>query len=139
MYNTKVECTYNTPEVFLETDNISDDEKVFVRNIIYRQELLNVLDIDNENDYEDNEEKISEAIKELYSKLKDCEKMTKCMVKVTEKHMNVGKYMTGGEELGMMLLFSYDYMYLTHICISEFIETGDINEENIRKLMKALN
>ena len=139
MYNTKVECTYNTPEVFLETDNITDDEKTFVRNIIYRQELLNVLDIDNENDYEDNEEKISEAIKELYSKLKDCEKMTKCMVKVTEKHMNVGKYMTGGEELGMMLLFSYDYMYLTHICISEFIETGNIDHDNISKLEKALN
>ena len=139
MYNTKVECTYNTPEVFLETDNITDDEKTFVRNIIYRQELLNVLDIDNENDYEDNEEKISEAIKELYSKLKDCEKMTKCMVKVTEKHMNVGKYMTGGEELGMMLLFSYDYMYLTHNCIREFIETCDINDENISNLDKALN
>ncbi len=139
MYNTKVVCTYNTPEVFLETDNISEDEKTFVRNIIYRQELLNVLDIDNENDYEDNEEKISEAIKEVYSKLKDCEKMTKCMVKVVKKHMNVGKYMTGGEELGMMLLFSYDYMYLTHICISEFIETGDIDDENIRKLVKALN
>lgn len=139
MYNTKVECTYNTPEVFLETDNISEDEKTFVRNIIYRQELLNVLDIDNENDYEDNEEKISEAIKELYSKLKDCEKMTKCMVKVTEKHLNVGKYMTGGEELGMMLLFSYDYMYLTHICISEFIETGNIDDENISNLDKALN
>jgi hypothetical protein len=138
MYNTKVECTYNTPEVFLETDNITNNEKSFIRNIIYRQELLNVLDIDYENNDEDNEEKISEAIKELYSKLKDCEKMTKCMVKVVEKHMNVGKYMTSGEELGMMLLFSYDYMYLTHICISEFIETGTISDENIKKLSKAL-
>ena len=139
MYNTKVECTYNTPEVFLETDNITDDEKSFIRNIIYRQELLNVLDIDYENNDDDNEEKINEAIKDLYSKLKDCEKMTKCMVKVIEKHLSVGKYMTGGEELGMMLLFSYDYMYLTHICISEFIEKGDIDDENIKKLAKALN
>jgi hypothetical protein len=138
MYNTKVVCTYNTPEVFLETDNITDDEKTFIRNIIYRQELLNVLDIDNENDYEDNEEKISEAIKDLYNRAKDYTSLTKCMVKVTEKHLNVGKYMTGGEELGMMLLFSYDYMYLTHICISEFIETGTITDENIGKLEKAL-
>ena len=58
MYNTKVVCTYNTPEVFLETDNITDDEKTFIRNIIYRQEFLNVLDIDNENNYDVNEEKI---------------------------------------------------------------------------------
>ena len=47
--------------------------------------------------------------------------------------------MTSDEELGMMLLLSYDYMYLTHICISEFIETGDIDDENIRNLDKALN
>jgi hypothetical protein len=53
--------------------------------------------------------------------------------------MNVGKYMRSDEELGMMLLFSYDYMYLTHICISEFIETGNIDHENIKKLVKALN
>ena len=139
MYNTKVECTYNTPEVFLETDNITDDEKTFIRNIIYRQEFLNVLDIDYENSYDDNEEKISEAIKNLYNQVKNCEKITKCMVKVIQKHMNVGKYMTSDEELGMMLLFSYDYMYLTHICISEFIETGNIDDKNIKKLVKALN
>jgi translation elongation factor EF-Ts len=138
MYNTKVECTYNTPEVFLETDNITDDEKSFIRNIIYRQELLNVLDIDYENNDEDNEEKISEAIKDLYNRVKDSNCLRKCMVKVVQKHMNVGKYMTSDEELGMMLLFSYDYMYLTHICISEFIETGNIDDENIRKLVNIL-
>ena len=139
MYNTKVECTYNTPEVFLETDNITDDEKTFIRNIIYRQEFLNVLDIDYENSYDDNEEKISEAIKDLYNRVKDSTCLRKCMVKVVEKHMNVGKYMKSDEELGMMLLYSFDYMYLTHICISEFIETGDIDHENISKLEKALN
>ena len=139
MYNTKVECTYNTPEVFLETDNITDDEKTFIRNIIYRQELLNVLDIDYENNDEDNEEKISEAIKDLYNRVKDSTCLRKCMVKVVEKHMNVGKYMTSDEELGMMLLYSFDYMYLTHICISEFIEKGDIDDENIKNLAKALN
>jgi hypothetical protein len=139
MYNTKVVCTYNTPEVFLETDNITDDEKTFIRNIIYRQEFLNILNIDYENSYDDNEEKISEAIKELYNQVKVSTCLRKCMVKVIQKHMNVGKYMTSDEELGMMLLLSYDYMYLTHICISEFIETGDIDDKNIKKLEKALN
>lgn len=139
MYNTKVECTYNTPEVFLETDNITEDEKIFIRNIIYRQELLNVLDIDFENNDEENDEKINEAINGLYNRLKYCEKITKCMAKVVEKHLNVGKYMTGGEELGLMLLYSYDYMYLTHICICDFILNGEISDENIGKLEKALN
>ena len=138
MYNTKVECTYNTPEVFLETDDITDDEKTFIRNIIYRQEFLNVLNIDYENDHDDNEEKINEAIKELYNRVKDSTCLRKCMVKVVQKHMNVGKYMTSDEELGMMLLYSYDYMYLTHICITEFIETGTISDENIGKLDNIL-
>ena len=139
MYNTKVECTYNTPEVFLETDDITDDEKMFIRDTIYRQEFLNIFDIDFENDDEDNEEKINNALKELYNRIKDCTGFRKCMVKVVEKHMNIGKYMTSDEELGLTLLFSYDYMYLTHICISEFIETGKISNDNIGRLDKTLN
>ena len=139
MYNTKVECTYNTPEVFLETDDITDDEKMFIRDTIYRQEFLNIFDIDFENDDEDNEEKINNALKELYNRIKDCTELKKLMVKVVEKHMNIGKYMTSDEELGLTLLFSYDYMYLTHICISEFIETGKISNDNIGRLDKTLN
>ena len=128
MYNTQVVCTYNTPEVFLETDNINDDEKAFVRDTIYRQELL---DIFYENDY--NDDKLSIAINELYKRIKYCEQLTKCMLKLA------GKYMATNEEFGLMLLFSYDYMYLTHICICEFIETGEISNENITNLEKALN
>ena len=89
MYNTKVVCTYNTPEVFLETDNITDDEKIFIRNIIYRQEFLNILNIDYENSYDDNEEKISEAIKELYNRVKDSTCLRKCMVKVDFCSLNI--------------------------------------------------
>lgn len=138
MYNTKVVCTYNTSEVFLETDDITDDEKAFVRDIIYRQELLDVLNIDYENEDNDNDDKISESVKELYNRVKDCTELKKCMVKVVEKHMNVGKYMTNNEELGIMLLLSYDYMHLTHICISEYLETGAISDENMRKLETIL-
>ena len=132
MYNTQVVCTYNTPEVFLETDDITNDEKAFVRDTIYRQELLDILDIDFENDDNDNDEKINNALNELYKRIKYCEQLTKCMLKLA------GKYMATNEEFGLMLLFSYDYMYLTHICICEFIETGEISNENITNLEKAL-
>ena len=138
MYNTKVECTYNTPEVFLETDDITDDEKMFIRDTIYRQEFLNILDIDYDDDDDENDKKINSALKELSTQIKDCAELKKCMVKVIEKHMNIGKYMENNEELGLMLLFSFDYMYLTHICISEFIETGKISDQNIKNLEKAL-
>ena len=133
MYNTKVVCTYNTPEVFLETDDITDDEKAFIRDTIYRQELLDILGVDYVNDDNDNDEKINNEINELYKRVKYCEQLTKCMLKLA------GKYMATNEEFGLMLLFSYDYMYLTHICICEFIETGEISNENITNLEKALN
>ena len=132
MYNTKVVCTYNTPEVFLETDDITDDEKAFVRDTIYRQELLDILNIDYENDDNDNDEKINSAIQKLYNRVKDCTELTNCMVKVAVN------YMTSDEEIGLMILFSYDYMYLTHMCISEYLETGEISDDNMRKLENIL-
>ena len=136
MYNTKVVCTYNTPEVFLETDNVTDDQKSFIRDVIYRQELLDILginDIDIDNDNKNSDDlKIDNAIKELYNRVKVCTNLTNCMVKVA------GYYVTTDEEIGLMLLFSYDYMYLTHKCISEFLETGEISEDAMKDLENAI-
>ena len=50
MYNTNVVCTYNTPEVFLETDNVTDREKTFIRDTIYRQELLDIFELEEYNE-----------------------------------------------------------------------------------------
>ena len=124
MYNTQVVCTYNTPEVFLETDDITDDEKMFIRDTIYRQELLDI--------FCDNDDKLSIAINELYKRVKYCTGFRKCMVKLAEK------YMATNEEFGLMLLFSYDYMYLTHICISELFETGKIDENSLLNLKNII-
>ena len=123
MYNTKFVCTYNTSEVFLDTDNISDAEKEFIRNTIYRQELLNILEM---NDYNEND--MNRAIQQLYNRVKDCEQLKKCMQKLS-KH-----FMSDDEEFGLMIMFCYDYMYLTHICVSEFLETGKINYNSLRNL-----
>ena len=123
MYNTKFVCTYNTSEVFLDTDNISEAEKEFIRNTIYRQELLNILEM---NDY--NEIDMNRAIHQLYNTVKDCEDLKKCMQKLA------GHFMSDDEEFGLMIMFCYDYMYLTHICVSEFLETGKINYNSLRNL-----
>ena len=65
MYNTKVVCTYHTEEVFKPSDNISDDEKEFIRDTIYRQELLNILGMS-----EFNEDEMNKAIHDLYERIK---------------------------------------------------------------------
>ena len=128
MYNTKVVCTYNTPEVFLDSDNVTENEKDFIRNAIYRQELLNILGLD-----EYKEDQLVIAIGELYEKLKDCVELKECMNQAAEKFM-----IKCSTDFGLMLLYAYDYMYLTHNCISEFIETGKISQNNILQLKTVL-
>ena len=123
MYNTKVICTYNTSDVFLESDNITEKDKEFVRDAIYRQELLDILNIT-----EYNETNMSDSMHQLYEQIKECHELNECIMKLAGHFNSIDK------ELGLMLLYSYDYMHLTHICISEFLKTGKINDKNITKL-----
>ena len=128
MYNTKIVCTYNTPEVFLPTDIITDQEKEFIRDVIYRQEILDILEIT-----EFNEGNIRTAIEELYERLKDNVDLTFCMRKLSERFMKID------ELLGLNLLFSFDYLYLTHTCICEYIETGVISEIIMNDLKSSIS
>jgi len=127
MYDTKFVCTYNTPEVFLDTDNISQEEKEFVRDAIYRQELLNVFGID-----ECNETEMDRAISELYEKVKDCDDLKECILKLA------ANFMISNKVFGLIILYAYDYMHLTHICVSDFLENGKIDEVNILNLKSAI-
>jgi hypothetical protein len=127
MYNTKVVCTYNAPEVFNDSDKITDQDKEFIRDSLYRQELLDILGMD-----EFNENEMNRTIHELYEKLKNNEELTKCMSRLA------GRFLSEDLELGLMILFAYDYMYLTHICVTEYLETGQISEKNMIKLKSII-
>jgi hypothetical protein len=128
MYNTKVACSYNTVDVFLETDNITDREMEFVRDALYRQELLDVLELE-----EYDEELMSAAIHELYEKVKESPELRKCMLKTAER------FVSEDEEVGLLVLFAYDYMYLTHTCICEYLETGKITQTSMDNLYAAIS
>jgi hypothetical protein len=129
MYNTKVVCTYHTQDVFLETDQISEGEKEFIRNVLYRQELLDIFEKDDFNECE-----ISKSVNELYKELIDCKELQECMRNVVDKFIS----QEDSEEFGLFILFSYDYMHLTHLCVSEFLENKKMSNENISNLMKAI-
>jgi hypothetical protein len=129
MYNTKILCTYHTPEVFLETDKVNETEKEFIRNVIYRQELL---DIFGKEDFLEDE--MTSEISELYKKLENCQNLRECIRKISK----IFTYTEDNEEAGLLILFSYDYLYLTHLCISEFLEKGKISQENINNLRNAI-
>jgi hypothetical protein len=127
MYNTKFVCTYNTPDVFSVDDIITDNDREFIRNVLYRQELLNILGMEEFNDIE-----MEKTIHELYKKISENVFIKECMIKLSGKFLNID------QEIGLMLMFSYDYMYLTHICISELIDTGIISEKNMSNLRSVI-
>jgi len=93
MYNTKIVCTYNTPEVFLDEDNVSEEEKGFIRDAIYRQEFLDILGIE---DFDDSE--MESKIHELYKKVSDNTFLKECMNKLS------GQFMSIDCEFGLMII-----------------------------------
>lgn len=133
MYNTKVICTYNTDDIFKqfeqfeEIKHMTKKDKDFFQDAYYRQELLNIFGLEQYNERE-----IDEAMSELYEKIKECKELKECMIKLASDIMSLD------EEIGLLFLFSYDYMYLSHICISEFLETGQISQDNISKLKSKI-
>ena len=130
MYNTKLVCAYNSDEIFKGLENIgemTEKDKEEYQDAYYRYELLNILCLE-----EYDEKELSEAVSNLYEKIKDCTELKECMLKLAANFMSLD------DELGLMMLFAYDYMYLSHICISEFLETGKITHDNIVRLKSLI-
>ena len=123
-YNTKYVCSYNDSDVFLESEIqvLNDDEKNFIREALYRRDLCNIFNID---DQVLDETKISDNIKNLYKIINGQKFLNLCITKISNNF-----FCSSDLELGFMVLFSFDYLYLAHNCISEFIETGKISENN---------
>jgi hypothetical protein len=127
MYNTKFVCTYNTSSVFFGDENIGEKDEEFIRDSIYRQELLYILGME---DY--NEREMNNSIDGLYKKIKENGELKSCMLKLASH------FMCDDEKLGLMILYSFDYMHLTHICISELLETNKISEKNMFNLKSII-
>jgi hypothetical protein len=130
MYNTKYIITYNDSSVFLESDKISEYDKNFIIDALYRNDLLNIFGVE-EVDF--NENIFDKIINDLY-KIVSVEKDFLSLIKTL-----TSKYMSIDYEFGLMLLFSFDYLFLTHPCICEFIDTGKISKEKIEELKKLIN
>lgn len=119
-YNTKYVCSYMDSDVFIETDNISDDERDFIRNCIYRQDMLNIFKLD---DFEP--VSINASIESIYE-----------LIRYNSKFDEIIKHVGGGDGLmGLTILFSYDYLHLTHQCICKYIETTEVNTTELEKII----
>jgi hypothetical protein len=128
IYNTKYVTSYMDSDVFLESDEVNASEKEFILNCIYRQDLLNIFSLD---DFVDTE--INQKIAKLLKLLKHHNELHECMLIASQN-------LCGSEDemSGLMVLFSFDYLYLTHPCICEYLMTNTIFKETIVQLKNGI-
>jgi hypothetical protein len=124
-YNTQYKCTYNDDDVFLETDEINDADKTFIRGCIYRQDLLNIFYMEDFN-----ESLLNRKIGELFNSVK--KQLEPCIRKAAESIVSHDLIS------GFMVLFSFDNLLYVHPCICEIIETDTVSSDNISRLLQIL-
>lgn len=127
MYNTKYICTYNEEDVFNENDKITESDKEFVRDALYRQDILNIFNLE-----EFDMDNIDKCLKNLYEKIKDNKEIHSMLIKFA----NI--YLSEDPEFGLILLFSFDFLHLFHSFICEYLETGEFSKEKYNKLFNLI-
>jgi hypothetical protein len=124
MYNTSYICTYNDSDVFTEEDNLNEKEKEFVLDCLYRNDILYIFHLEDfEKDFHE-----KGIIVDLYYKLQDHPFMLSCMKKLAND------YGFADDKLGLTILYSFDFLWATHPCVSQLFETGDILPETMHVL-----
>jgi len=129
MYNTKYICTYQADDIFVEEEEklLSEEEKDFILNCLYRNDLLYIFDIEDfEKEYK------TQLFDDLYKKVKENDFLLSCIKQLAIDFNNER------EEFGIVLLYSFELLYLAHPCISEFLETGFISEKNMNLLKEKV-
>jgi predicted RNase H-like nuclease (RuvC/YqgF family) len=139
MYNTNISTTYQDDNIlFLESDQLNEKEKEFIRNYIYRLEYLELFS-SSENNKNIELEELSEKIKELSVRMKDSQEMKECL-SFACRHVPELIDMTNccSDIMGWMILYSFQFMHLTHMCVSEYLTTGNISNEKLNNLKMEL-
>jgi hypothetical protein len=128
MYNVNYTCIYNKTDIFLkeEEDKLSEDDKDDIRDELYRNDMLHILDA---NDIENNN--VDKELHNLYERIKSCDFLVECMTELA------GRWISEDKEFGLLILYSFDYMYAMHLCVCDYLEKGIIEHDNV-KLLRGL-
>ena len=124
MYNVKHECMYNYD---VSIPEVSEHEKYIIQHKLYKQDILSIFALD-----EFNETELNINVHKLYERITPNEKLTSIALKAAALVMSMD------EELGFLVLFSFDYLYATHDCIKDFFKSGSITVKNMNRLEKLI-
>jgi len=135
VYNTKMICTYYyydpelkkkiPKELIVSNLDFVEEQDDDICDLIYQTDYLQIFGV-VEFDYKT----INTEMKRIYETdgVKTNARLQECMKKVANM------FLSEDLELGFMALFSYDYLFLTHLCICDVLENGSIQEKHLNLL-----
>ena len=129
MYDTNYKCIYYKEDLFVESDNLNEENKNMIRDDLYKNDLLNIFMLD---EYDD--EKISLVLDDLHEKIISNEILKEYMIRFAFNY-----FMENNTKFSIIFLFSFDSLYLFHPCICDYLVTGSITEINLNKLNSKVN
>jgi hypothetical protein len=129
LYNTSYNCIYKKEDLFLDSDNLTSENKNLIIEDLYRNDLLNIFFLE-----EYNEEKLSGKLDKLYIKISSCD----FLMDYIKKLMDVYYGHSEDDTFGLIFLLTFDNLYLFHPCICEYLEKSFISDENINNVKSNL-
>ena len=129
MYNTNYECRYYKNDIILEISKFTDDEKEYIRDIMYKEDLINIFYLKESDSFDC----LNDILSNIYEKVKNNLDLKECMA------LSASRLLSKDEQFGLCILYSYDFMYLAHDCISDYLKSNLIAEDKIKKLKECLN
>jgi hypothetical protein len=152
MYNSTFICTYNfydnsllkinpiSNKITENNNNLheeSPEELLEMAEFLYKNEFLSAFQL---TDFDDT---LNMKVQELYLHLfhdnkeyglnNNCRQIFKLICKKLAEQI-----LSEELELGFVILFSYSYFHLTHLCLCDFFNNGNISEENINALKNMI-
>jgi len=127
-YNVEYETNYDLffDDSAFEGDETEEDKET-IKTLLYQKDLLAVF---NENVFD--EDIINKKVRDLFVILQKNDDLLFCMKELSKKCI------FSNEEIGLMMFFSFDYLYLSHPCISEYIKNGSISDANLNILKDSI-
>lgn len=97
-------------------------------NDAYRDDLLDILGAERYDD-----DLINSRIGQIAKDISGSEQLKPILLE------SAGRLLSEDPEVGLMLLFSYDTLGHTHVCLSDFYRKGEIEPEHLQDLKSCLS
>jgi len=149
MYNSTFICTYNYYDISIaimnplskklleDIPNLHDESKeelLEMAHMLYQNELLSAFNLTSFD-----EKVINIKINELFEVVFKNKNENNNILQLEEIIKSLTKKMLVEDlETGFIMLFSYSYFHLTHLCLCEYFNIGKISQEKINALKNCL-